>query len=310
MAQESFPTPDNLREVTDLQYEILSARFSDDGIYGTPADEAVVTAGVGLAVNVRANVAGSVRGHGWSSGSTGDTLAVTANDSGSARIDRVVLRLDRATWNVRAVVKEGTAGAGAPALTQDTGATGVYEVLLAEVSILSGAGSVTVTRKETYVGTRVRPCTSTTRNPNPEPGELAYETNTNVLRVWDGAAWRAVYEEHDTVVVDSPLSAWEMVSSSALDRSGNSITLRSGTFQRKVSNLAAGTDSRLPVLVPKSARHRQLQQQFNVYLTGARVGVITVYPDNHVRAGQVWLTQHPGVDKDQFVSSVTMNWTV
>lgn len=310
MAQESYPSPDNAREVTDLQYETLSARFSDDGIYGTPADTAVVSAGVGLSVNVRANVAGSVRGHGWSSGSDGDTLTVSANTSGSTRVDRVVLRLDRSTWNVRAVVKEGTPGAGAPALTQDTGDTGVYEVPVAEVNILSGAGSVTVTRRELYVGTRLRPATSTTRNPNPVPGELVFETNTGILRMWDGSAWRSVYQVSETTNVDSPVSSWEMVASSAYDRSGNTITLRAGTFERKVSNLAAGADSRLPLLMPASAVHPFLQHQFPVYLTGARSGNVTVYPANHARAGQVWLTQHPGVNVGQNINSVTMTWTV
>ncbi|MFZ4143397.1 hypothetical protein ACOZDZ_22095 [Streptomyces griseoincarnatus] len=311
MAQASWPSPaHNSRAVTDIENEKMAARWSDDGIYGTPADTAVVTAGTGHSVAIAADVYGSVRGHAWTSGTTGDTLAVSANASGSTRIDRVVLRLDRSTWTVRAVVKEGTPGAGAPALTQDTGDTGVYEVPVAEVSILSGAGSVTVTRRELYVGTRLRPGTSTTRNPNPLPGELVYETNTSILRMWDGSAWRSVYQVSETTNVDSPLSAWEMVASSAYDRSGSTITLRAGTFQRKGSNLAAGSDSRLPVLLPASARHPFLQLQFPVYLTGARIGNVTVYPANHSRAGQVWLTQHPGVDSGDNINSVTMTWTV
>ncbi|WP_228915892.1 hypothetical protein [Streptomyces sp. DH20] len=296
--------------MTDLENEKMAARWSDDGIYGTPADTAVVTAGTGHSVDIAADVYGSVRGHAWTSGTTGDTLAVSANASGSTRIDRVVLRLDRSTWTVRAVVKEGTPGAGAPALSQSTGDTGTYEISLALVSVLSGAGSVTVTRGELYVGSRVRPCTSTTRNPNPVPGEQAYETNTGILRVWDGSAWRSVYEVSGTTNVDSPLSAWDMVASSAYDRDGRSVTLRAGTFERKGSNLAAGTDSRLPVLMPASAVHPFLQHQFPVYLTGARIGNVTVYPANHARAGQVWLTQHPGVNAGQNINSVTMNWTV
>jgi len=310
VAQASWPDPADDRIVTDVQHEKLAARFSDDGIYGSPADDAVISAGVGLSVTVRANVNGSLRGHGWTSGSTGDTLEVPANVSGQTRIDRVVLRLDRSTWTVRAAVKEGTPGAGAPALSQSTGDTGTYEISLALVSVLSGAGSVTVTRSELYVGSRVRPGTSTTRNLNPVPGEQVYETNTGILRMWDGSAWRSVYEVSGTTNVDSPLSAWDMVASSAYDRDGRSVTLRAGTFERKGSNLAAGADSRLPLLMPSSAVHPFLQHQFPVYLTGARIGNVTVYPANHARAGQVWLTQHPGVNAGQNINSVTMNWTV
>ncbi|MEU0458654.1 hypothetical protein ABZ322_38100, partial [Streptomyces sp. NPDC006129] len=151
--------------MTDVEYERLAARFSDNGVYGTPADAAVVSPGVGLNVTVRAGVYASVRGHGWTSGADGDTLPIAANSSGQTRIDRIVLRLTRADWTVRAVVKQGTPGAGVPSLSQSTGDTGTYEVPLAEARLLSGATSVTVTRKELYVGTRVRPCTSSTRNP-------------------------------------------------------------------------------------------------------------------------------------------------
>lgn len=115
MAQNSWPSPTyNARAVTDLEYEKLSARFSDDGIYGSPSDTAVVAAGVGLSVDVRANVYGSVRGRAWSSGTTAVNLPVASNSSGSTRIDWVVLRLDRSTWNVRAVIRQGTPAPAPP----------------------------------------------------------------------------------------------------------------------------------------------------------------------------------------------------
>ena len=147
MAEESWPNQaHNARAVTDIEYELLAARFSDDGVYGNPHHAAVVTAGTGLSVNIRADVAASVRGHAWYSGADTVSLSLPGNISGQTRVDWVVLRLDRTNWTVRAAIVGGTPGAGAPPLTQDPGSTGVWEVPLALVTILSGAASVTVTR--------------------------------------------------------------------------------------------------------------------------------------------------------------------
>lgn len=310
MAQESYPSPDNAREVTDLQYETLSARFSDDGIYGTPADTAVVSAGVGLSVNVRANVAGSVRGHGWSSGSDGDTLSVAANTSGSTRVDRVVLRLDRSDWTVRAVVKQGVPGAGAPALTVSTGDTGTYEIPLADVTVLNNAVSVTVTRRELWVGGRVRPCTSSTRNLAPAVGEMCLEVDTGTVRMWDGTTWAVLHKTDATVNADVNLTAWTATGSSVLERRGDIVVLRTAYFERKGSNLSTSSDSRLPLLIPSAHRHAYLQMHTPVYVTGSRIGQITLYPANHDRAGQLWITTHPGINVGQTIGTTTMTWAV
>ncbi|MGC5239090.1 hypothetical protein ACPXCH_04830 [Streptomyces albogriseolus] len=311
MAQSSWPSPaHNSRAVTDTEYEKIAARFSDDGVDGSPADPAVVTAGVGLNVAIRANVYATVRGHAWTSGTTGDTLSVTANTSGQTRIDRVVLRLDRSDWTVRAVVKEGTPGAGVPALTQSTGDTGLYEIPLAEATVLNGAASITVTRRELWVGSRVRACTSATRNPAPAAGELCLETDTGMVRMWDGTAWVVIYRAPATVTVDASLSAWTSTGSSVLERRGDLVVLRTAYFERSAGNLAAASDSRLPLLIPSTHRHPYLQMHEPVYLSGHRIGMVTLYPGNHERAGQLWLNTHPGVNTGQIVYTTTMNWAV
>nr|WP_223188244.1 hypothetical protein [Streptomyces sp. TRM68416] len=293
-----------------MEYEKLAARFSDDGVYGTPADTAVVSAGVGLSVTVRADVYASVRGHAWTSGTSGDTLAVTANASGQTRVDRVVLRLDRSTWDVRAAVKQGTPGSGVPSLSQSTGDTGTYEIPLAEVTVLSGAGSVTVVRKELYVGSRVRPATSTTRNPLPVPGELAFETNTGITRQWDGSAWSVVHSNSGVVNVDSPLSAWAVETNPVIEERGGNVHFRLGSFERKAGNLSAGTDSRLPVLIPSTYRHPSHHYFGLFYISGSAVGRCTIYPANSSKAGQVWLTQHGTVPTGQLILGTSTSWVV
>jgi hypothetical protein len=302
VAQDSWPSPaHNARAVTDTEYEKIAARFSGDGVYGDPADAAVVTAGVGLSVNVRADVYASVRGHAWTSGTSTVNLPVTANSSGKTRVDRVVLRLDRSAWTVRAVVKAGTPGGSAPALTQNTGDTGVYEVPLANVSLVSGANSVTVARNELYVGVRIRPCTSTTRNPVPELGEMCFETNTGRVRVWTGDAWKGLFDDSGVIGINSPLSAWSIGTESVLQKRNGNVHLRLGSFQRAAGTLAGSDESRLPVLIPAAYRHPNRDQYVIAYTTGLEPSRLTVYSANSDRPGQVWLAHHPTLAKGEWI---------
>lgn len=209
MAQDSWPSPNhNSRNVTDPEYEKIAARFSDDGVWGDPADSSVVYTTTGLQVFVRAAKFASVRGHAWTSGSTDVTLTIGANTSGQTRVDRVVLRLDRSTWDVRAVVKAGSPGAGAPALTRDTGDTGVFEVQLARVTVPNGASSVTVQREELYVGSRVRSAKSTDPNLAPQVGEITYETDTGRWRGWNGSTRVTLYEDTGELALGAGFDTW------------------------------------------------------------------------------------------------------
>ncbi|MFI6465661.1 hypothetical protein [Streptomyces sp. NPDC050538] len=312
MAQDSWPSPaHNSRAVTDTEYEKIAARFSGDGVYGDPGDTAVVASGIGLSVDVRANVYASVRGHAWSSGTTAVNLPLTANSSGSTRTDRVVLRLDRAAWTVRAVVKAGTSGGGAPSLTQDVGDTGVYEVPLATITVPSGASTVTVARSELYVGVRIRPCTSTTRNPNPAPGEMCFETNTGRVRVWTGDGWVGLFDDSGSVVVDSALSAWTISVNSVLQKRNGNVHLRLGSFQRAAGTLAAADESRLPVLIPAAYQHPTRDQYVMAYTSGVEISRLIIYSKASDRPGQVWVTNHPAIAKGDFVlPSSGISWVV
>ncbi|WP_405925403.1 hypothetical protein [Streptomyces sp. NBC_00035] len=312
MAQNSWPSPaHNSRAVTDIEFEALAARFSDDGVYGSPTDTAVVSAGTGLNVNIRADVYASVRGQAWISGTSTVTLSVGANSSGSTRVDRVVLRLDRSVWTVRAVVKAGTPGAGAPALTQQTGDTGVYEISLATVTVLNGAASVTVTRAELYAGTRMRACTSSTRNTNPLVGELCMETDTGRVRVWNGTAWIILYSDSGVVAVNSPLLAWDIVADSVLQVRSGTVHLRLGGFRRVGATLTAGTASRLPVLIPSAYRHPSRDQYVVAYVSGLAIARLIVYSSADERPGQVWITNKPEIaDGESVFPTSGVSWVV
>ncbi|MFF9215635.1 hypothetical protein [Streptomyces viridosporus] len=312
MAQKSWPAPADARAVTDVEYEMLAAHFSGDGVYGDPSDPAVVSAGVGLTVNIRADVFASVRGHGWTSGSTDDSLTIAPNASGKTRTDRVVLRLNRSTWTVRAVVKEGIPGDGPPTLTTGDGFT-TYEVLLANVTVPNGANSVTVTRGERYVGTRIRPCTNTAQtNPNPRLGEVIWETDTRRLRIYDGASWLTVYSDSGEINCGVELSAWSSNAQHILVERSGSVHLRLGSWTREAGTLAAGSESRLPVLIPAQYRHPTRDQYGVGYVTGGeRVARFIIYSAGTDRAGQVWLTNKPTIAKGESVMPISgISWVV
>ncbi|MFF8034929.1 hypothetical protein [Streptomyces sp. NPDC016626] len=310
MAQSSWPDPANGRAVTDIQHEQLAARFSDDGVYGDPGDAAVVTAGTGLTVDIRAGVHGSLRGHGWTSGESTVSLEIAANTTSTIRRDRVVLRLDRADWTVRAVVKTGAGFP--PALTQDTGVTGVYEIPLATLTVPLGASSVSVTRGELYVGTRVRPCTSTTRNPAPRRTEMAVETDTGRVIMWTGSAWTVVSDDSGEINVGSPVSAWSSNAEHILEKKNGSVHLRLGSWTREAGDLSATTESRLPVLIPAAYRHPTRDQYGLGYITGGeQIARFIIYSASSDRAGQVWLTNKPTIAKGESVLPVSgISWVV
>ncbi|MGW4728841.1 hypothetical protein ACWEQC_06620 [Streptomyces shenzhenensis] len=313
MAQDSWPSPaHNSRAVTDVEYEKIAAQFSGDGVYGSPADTAVVSAGPGLTVNVRADVYASVRGHAWTSGTSTVSLSIGANTSGQTRTDRIVLRLDRSNWTVRAVVKAGAPGGGAPALSQQTGDTGTYEIPLALVTGLSGAAAVTVTRSELYVGTRPRACTSTTRNPNPDVSELCFETDTGRVRMWTGTAWVIVYEDSGVISVNSSLSAWSNEVESVLEKRNGTVTLRLGSFKRLAGTLLATTESRLPVLIPAAYRHPTRDQYILGYTTGVNVARMILFARNNAdRPGQLWLTNKAAIGTgDSVLPQSGVSWVV
>jgi len=309
VAQSSVPDPANSREVTDIEYERLSARFSDDGVYGDPTDPAVVTPGTGLSVNVRADVAASVRGHGWYSGGTATSVPLPANVASQPRIDWIVLRLNRDDWTVRADKVVGTPGSGVPALTQQTGDTGVWEIPLAQARVLGGASSVTVSRAELYVGTRTRVCTSTTRNPNPRLGEHCFETDTGIERVWTGQSWRALFDESPQLPANYPLQSWRISADTVLEAKNGSAHLRLGSFERTGGSVSG--EVRLPVNIPTKYRHPNRGQYAIAYLTGSRIGRLEVYAANTDRPGQVWLTQFPPLAKGDYVMPGSgISWVV
>jgi hypothetical protein len=196
MAQASRPTPDNAYVVSTDEWERMGNFWAEDGIYGSPTDTAVVYGdSTGRQVKIRAGKFGIVRGYEWMSDPTTDEVvsSLPANVSGNPRIDRLVLRLDRSTRNVRTLYVQGTAAAtpSAPALTQSTSfSSGVFDFPLARWQVASGyttiaAGDV-VTEAWYPLPSGVILCLSTGRpfGAGLRPGQQIYETDTGLTYRW------------------------------------------------------------------------------------------------------------------------------
>jgi hypothetical protein len=109
---------------------------------------------------------------------------------------------------------------------QNTGTTGLYEIPLAQVTVINNATSVTVVREEQYVGTRIRPCTSTTRPLTPMRGEISYETDTSRWIGWNGSTWATHYEDTGLLTLGPGYFQWDPVQANVGRRVGDQVWLR------------------------------------------------------------------------------------
>ncbi len=149
----------------------------------------------GLQVLVRAGSA-LVRGVMYSN--TADvTLAIGANATGSTRIDRVVLRMNRSANIISPVVIPGTPGSGEPALTQAVG--GTWDLPLARVTVAPSASTVApgdVADERQYLPLRINYCDTRYSTPpvDGSAGRIFYDLNPGVadVIVTNGTAWSPV----------------------------------------------------------------------------------------------------------------------
>lgn len=200
MAESSWPSPSNGRVVDDAGWEKMGIHLGPSGgVYGDfTSPQLIYGDSSGRQVKIAADRYALVRGHIWYSGSSIVTKSIGANSSGSTRIDLVVLRLSRTTWDVTCEVVAGTPGGGAPAPTQNTGTTGTFELPLATVTVANGASSISAANV-TYVGPHlngdgsllVPSVAALAYVPSPLAGQRATVTGSNIARAYTGSAWRA-----------------------------------------------------------------------------------------------------------------------
>lgn len=281
MAQTSWPSPNHgtpARSVTDAEYPHLIP-WSADGIFPDVSDLVYANAS-GLEVHVRANRYALVRGHAWTSGSSEFNLAIDENASGSTRVDTVVMRLDKSTWDVTAAVRKGTPGAGAPSLQRDAGDSGMWEIPVADVTVANGAASIAagnVKQRPLLQAGANRSCSVITDIQSTLiAGDIVYETSTGRWVAWNGSAGQVLYQDTGWLPLTLTNSAWTP-SVSCVGRALNGFaTLRVGV-QRTGSTFLKSDPNGSPLLTLPSALRPAYSQYGTVAFSGgigsARVDV-------------------------------------
>jgi hypothetical protein len=198
--------PFDSQAVTETDYSRLFREFQSTGVADSVGGTglSVYADGTGMTVKVNSGFA-IVRGHAIYSTAI-EPLTVTASNT-TARVDRVVLKLDPATNSITLVVKAGTAGSSTPpALTQTD--TGIYELSLATVAVGANVTSISaasVTGDRQFVGNTVGGWTTATRPSSPRTGRLGYNTTTATWEFWSGSAWTNITQAIDwTTLTNKP----------------------------------------------------------------------------------------------------------
>lgn len=194
MAENSYPFDGD--PLPEDGWSKMARLFGGQGVYGDPGSTAlqVFADSSGMNVFVRTGRA-LVRGH-YYENTAQMTVAIPSNGAGSARIDRIVLRLDPTADSITAVRVAGTAGAAAaPALTQTD--TGIFDIPLAQVRVEPGAVNIAmakVTDDRWFTGVEVLPTLSAGQGPTPRVGEIRWDAAVTAWRGWNGSAYKTLQE--------------------------------------------------------------------------------------------------------------------
>lgn len=300
MAEVSWPSPDNGRAVTEAQFEQMAAHDTEDGFYMDPNGAFIDTSGGPVyadsssprGVKIRADKYANVRGFGYHSGASDVLLAIDANTSGSTRIDRVVLELNRATWNVRSKIVKGTAGSGVPpALTRQEGTTGVFQVPVARVTVPNNASVIApgnVYVEGHRVGSRIRAWLSQADMLYPKLGEVGFDNAAKTWFGWDGTARRTLYS--DTGWINMGIAwptVWKSAGGLTRARNRNGIVTMTVQVARIGTLYASDTDGSMLVVLPSSCRPSDYVYGTCVATNGASARIMVKDAND---GGEVWIT--------------------
>ncbi len=214
MASISFPnTGHNNRAVTQAEFEQIAVPLGLSGLLDYTGTMPVLADSSGMQVKLRAGVHASIRGIKFVN-STETVVSIGANASGNPRIDLVVLRLTRSTYQIAPAVRQGVAAASpvAPSAVRDNtlDGSGVWEIPLCEVLVANGAATIAagnLTHRAWWINGSGY-ISQTDGRPAAEPGVPWFEANTNTQWVGmnSGEYRRLAYSTG--VVTVGPGSGW------------------------------------------------------------------------------------------------------
>ncbi|WP_018658451.1 hypothetical protein [Actinomadura flavalba] len=183
--------------LTEADWELMLQELVD-GVIGVPGSSALAVTATGTRGVSLATGNSLARAH-WYKNTAAKTYFSDSNPAGSARVDRLVQRVDRTANTVRSVLVKGTAGAGAPALTSTTTVT---DRPLWRWTIAPGATAISgLVDERQWIGSLIRPCTSGNRPSGPRPGQMAYETDTGRWIGYTGTTWKILHGDTDPVAL-------------------------------------------------------------------------------------------------------------
>lgn len=301
MADDSWPSPNhNSRAVGDVEYDTMLSAYAPDGIVGSPADLPLVFAdSSGRLVKVRSGRTGSLRGRAWSSGASNVSLTITANTSGSTRFDLVVLRYNRTTFDVRAVVITGTPGSGVPSPVNNAS---FNDIALASVHVGNGVSVIAatdVTSLNWFLAPGSTVCTSTTRPPHAVGLEI-YETDTGKVQLSDGSNWVLLHQDTGWINC-TPISGWS-IPAAGFDgkiRVINGVAHLVLEVQRTGGAVGANANSGCAVY------GAQYAPAFDLPAFTQSGGIARIRTD-----GTVQLASHPTINTGDLVTFQTVSWPV
>jgi hypothetical protein len=276
--------------VTDAEYGHL-APWANDGIFQSNTD-VVYANSSGREVHVRTGKTAIVQGHAWQSGTSEINLTIGANTSGSTRVDTVVLRLDRSTWDVTVEVRAGTPGAGAPTLQRDTGDTGLWEIPVANVTVDNGAAAIAsnkVTARPLLQSGATRPCNIITDiQATLAVGDTVYEASTGRWIGWTAAGGVVLYQDTGWVTANAN-GFWANGGFTPKIRRQGALVYLKGSVDRTSSALPASDTDSGCLHVPATPTGFAPAESHNWTGWSNPAGALRLWLDT---GGQVHVTQH------------------
>ena len=318
MAETSFPYAGG-QGVTDAAYEQLMSKVTGDGridldVAGNSLTvPAIYADSTGRQFKVRANSAFIVRGFRWEAGADGIVRSLDANTSGNPRLDLVVLRLDRSNFTVRVQVLKGTPAAvpTLPAVTQQTGSTGRYEIPLASIRVAHNAGSNLpsiasgdVTAYENWLGAAQLIGHSFAR-PAVKPGGIWTEYDTNRSFVGLSNRWHLFAEDTPSYQFTAN-GSWDPARFYVYATRRNGWVMVQGIAYRKngLADAAPGTD--IPICTLPEAYRPDLGQ----YGDGSQSGNLPIRVFASNTDGAITLFDHEVLKAGQFVHFGPLTWPI
>jgi hypothetical protein len=313
MPEASYPYTGG-QGITDASYEQLMAEVTGNGRIGLRnAGQAlnvpiIYADSSGRQAKVRANSSYLIRGFRWDS-NEGQVRSLDANASGNPRLDLFVLRLDRTNFTVRVEILKGTPASTPtlPAVTQQLGSTGRYEIPLASVRVNNGATNIIssdVTTLETWHAMPSQVGHSSNRPTQVDPGSLWTEYDTGRTYAGLQSSLHLIGEPGSLTKIDAHPTNWDPDKDNVYVHRRNGWTFFQAIVYRKTNAADLAADAPAHVV--------QLAEQYrplgNFYADASMGGPATARIYYDATSGNVTLLDHPVMKPGTFLHVGPHSW--